>query len=71
MPSLAAEHRFSTRFYASWPIRWFCPPGGAILDPFAGGSVRGIVAGMLGRAYAGIDLRAEQIAAYEAQAAAI
>ncbi len=24
--------------------RWFCPPGGLILDPFAGGSVRGIVA---------------------------
>jgi DNA modification methylase len=24
--------------------RWFCPPGGLVLDPFAGGSVRGIVA---------------------------
>jgi hypothetical protein len=24
--------------------RWFSPPGGLILDPFAGGSVRGIVA---------------------------
>ena len=23
--------------------RWFCPPGGTVLDPFAGGSVRGIV----------------------------
>lgn len=21
--------------------RWFCPPGGTVLDPFAGGSVRG------------------------------
>lgn len=31
--------------------RWFCPPGGSILDPFAGGSVRGIVAGILGREY--------------------
>jgi len=51
--------------------RWFCPPGGLILDPFAGGSVRGIVASKLGRAYLGIDLRPEQIAANEAQAARI
>ena len=51
--------------------RWFCPPGGTILDPFAGGSVRGIVAGALGYAYTGVDLRAEQIAANEAQADAI
>ena len=51
--------------------RWFCPEGGAILDPFAGGSVRGIVAAQLGRQYTGIDLRAEQIEANEAQAQAI
>ena len=24
--------------------KWYCPPRGKILDPFAGGSVRGIVA---------------------------
>ena len=48
--------------------RWFCPPGGAVLDPFAGGSVRGIVASKLGRPYTGIDLRAEQIDANRAQA---
>jgi hypothetical protein len=47
--------------------RWFCPPGGTILDPFAGGSVRGIVAARLGRAYTGIDLRPEQLAANDAQ----
>lgn len=47
--------------------RWFCPPGGLILDPFAGGSVRGLVAGLLGFRYHGIDLRPEQIAANEAQ----
>ena len=51
--------------------RWFCPPGGAVLDPFAGGSVRGIVASKLGRPYTGIDLRAEQIDANQAQAALI
>lgn len=50
---------------------WFCPPGGHILDPFAGGSVRGIVAAMLGRQYTGIDLSARQIAANEEQAQAI
>jgi len=47
---------------------WFCPPGGAVLDPFAGGSVRGIVASRLGRAYTGVDLSAAQLAANEAQA---
>lgn len=40
---------------------WFCPTGGTILDPFAGGSVRGIVANYLGFNYTGIDIRQEQI----------
>lgn len=48
--------------------RWFCPPAGKILDPFAGGSVRGIVAGCLGYGYTGVELRAEQVAANQAQA---
>lgn len=48
--------------------RWFCPPGGQILDPFAGGSVRGIVASLLGFRYWGCDLRPEQTAANEEQA---
>lgn len=51
--------------------RWFSPPGGMVLDPFAGGSVRGIVAGRLGRAYYGFDLRPEQVEANEEQARAI
>ncbi len=51
--------------------RWFSPPDGVVLDPFAGGSVRGIVAAKLGRAYVGVDLRPEQAAANEAQAARI
>jgi hypothetical protein len=51
--------------------RWFSPPGGLVLDPFAGGSVRGIVAGKLGRSYRGIDLREEQVAANCEQAQAI
>jgi DNA modification methylase len=48
--------------------RWFCPEGGLILDPFAGGSVRGIVAGVLGYNYWGIDLRKEQVEANRKQA---
>lgn len=50
---------------------WFCPPKGTILDPFAGGSVRGIIASLLGYRYTGIDLRAEQIEANREQAKAI
>lgn len=51
--------------------RWFCPPGGQVVDPFAGGSVRGIVAAQLGLDYWGCDLRAEQITANRIQADAI
>ncbi len=43
--------------------RWFNIPHGEILDPFSGGSVRGIVAAMLGCNYVGIDLREEQVLA--------
>jgi len=50
---------------------WFTAPGHQILDPFAGGSVRGIVAGLLGRKYQGHELRAEQVAANLAQCAKI
>jgi len=48
--------------------KWFTPINGTILDPFAGGSVRGIVANYLGYHYTGIDLRPEQIAANKIQA---
>lgn len=41
--------------------KWFGIPNGTVLDPFAGGSVRGIVAGWLGMEYFGNDLSAEQI----------
>jgi hypothetical protein len=51
--------------------RWFCPVGGTILDPFSGGSVRGIVASKIGRQYVGVELRPEQVAANRDQAATI
>lgn len=47
---------------------WFCPPEGVVYDPFAGGSVRGIVAGAGGRPYFGVDLSQPQVAANRAQA---
>jgi len=47
---------------------WFCPNGGSVVDPFAGGSVRGVVASELGLKYMGIDLRKEQIEANNANA---
>lgn len=47
--------------------RWFCPPGGVIVDPFAGGSVRGLVAALSGFRYWGCDLSAAQVAANELQ----
>lgn len=51
--------------------RWFNVDGGIILDPFAGGSVRGIVAARLGYHYYGVDLRSEQIKANYENAAQI
>lgn len=47
--------------------RWFCPAGGSVLDPFAGGSVRGIVAAYLGHPYTGIDLSGPQVRANNEQ----
>lgn len=47
---------------------WFCPENGTILDPFAGGSVRGIVANYLGYNYTGIDIRPKQIESNRQQA---
>jgi DNA modification methylase len=48
--------------------KWFCPDGGAILDPFAGGSVRGVVANYLGYKYSGLELRQEQVDSNREQA---
>jgi hypothetical protein len=46
---------------------WFSPKGGMVLDPFAGGSVRGIVCEEMNRRYIGIDLSKSQITANKAQ----
>ena len=48
--------------------RWYNIKGGRILDPFAGGSVRGVMAGQLGMEYHGNDLRNEQVSENRLQA---
>lgn len=48
--------------------RWYCDEGGTILDPFAGGSVRGIIAHYIGFKYVGIDIRPEQVKSNQEQA---
>lgn len=40
---------------------WFNVEGGTVLDPFCGGSVRGIMAARLGHRYMGFDIRQEQV----------
>lgn len=48
--------------------KWFCPEKGVVYDPFAGGSVRGIVAEVCGLKYIGIDLSQKQIDANQINA---
>ena len=47
---------------------WFCPKDGTVLDPFAGGSVRGIVSAVLNHPYLGIDLNEYQVKSNREQA---
>jgi hypothetical protein len=49
-------------------VRWFSAENAVVFDPFAGGSVRGIVSAKLGRDYTGIELRGEQVEENRAQA---
>lgn len=51
--------------------RWFCPPAGFIIDPFAGTAVAGIVASHLGYTFTGIDLSQQQIEANKKQVKAL
>lgn len=48
-------------FLCELMYRWFSTEGATILDPFAGGSVRGLVAAALGKHYTGLDLSSEQV----------
>lgn len=46
---------------------WYAPPGGRILDPFAGGATRGLVAAVRGYHYTGVDLSPVQVEANREQ----
>lgn len=69
----AAHHDYSGGTSVFDPVvcelvyRWFSAPGARVLDPFAGGSVRGVTASTLARDYLGIDLRDEQVEANREQ----
>lgn len=40
---------------------WWCPLNGVVIDPFAGGNVRGMIAGHCGYHYYGVDLSKDQV----------
>lgn len=42
-------------------LSWFSNKGDMVIDPFAGGCIRGVIAEMLGRKYNGFEVREEQI----------
>lgn len=47
-------------------LAWYSAPGSRVIDPWAGGAVRGVVSAALGREYVGVELRPEQIEANRA-----
>ena len=63
MPSMKSGVSIFDPALCELMYKWFCPENGTILDCFAGGSVRGIVAHKMGYKYTGIELRPEQVAA--------
>ena len=48
-------------FLCELMVKWFSNEGDLVLDPFAGGIVRGGVSTILGRKYIGIDISSEQV----------
>ncbi len=52
-------------------FRWFCPPRGRVLDPYGGESTKGLVAAYLGLDYTGVEIRPEQVAVNDKNAAAL
>ena len=63
------EHSIFDPVVCELVYHWFCPhEESKILDPFAGGSVRGIVANIMGHKYTGIELREEQVLSNQEQA---
>lgn len=66
-PSFGSETSIFSPTLCELMLRWYSSKGDTVLDPFAGGSVRGVVASALGRNYVGVELRQEQVDANRAQ----
>lgn len=63
-PLMQTKHKSTSVFdpvLAECMYHWFTKKEDLVFDPFAGGSVRGIVASILQRKYLGYDIREEQI----------
>jgi 16S rRNA G966 N2-methylase RsmD len=67
----AVNERFNTSVFdpalTELLYHWFAPKHSRVLDPFAGGSVRGVIAHYLGHNYTGIELSREQVEANRQQ----
>ena len=42
-------------------LKWYCPEGGSVVDPFGGEQAKGFVCGTLGYSYHGVEIRPEQV----------
>jgi site-specific DNA-methyltransferase (adenine-specific) len=58
----AAGHPAGTPLdVCSWWVRYLCPPGGTVLDPFCGAGTVGVACASDGRRFAGIDLSSDYL----------
>jgi hypothetical protein len=62
------EHSIFDPVLCEYAYEMFCPERGQVIDPFAGGAARGVVAAMAGLRYWGSELRREQVTANRDQA---
>lgn len=67
MPSALAGTSIFDPVLCEIGYRWYCPKGGSILDPFAGGATRGVVAAFFGYQYTGVEIRQGQVDANRKQ----
>jgi tRNA1(Val) A37 N6-methylase TrmN6 len=56
---------------AAWIIKAYSNPGDIVIDPFAGGGTRGIIAGTLDRQYVGVDIRTDEVERVQARVATL
>ena len=45
-----------------WWVRYLCPPGGTVCDPFSGSGTVGVAALQQGRCYVGVEQSPEYVA---------